>query len=150
MLRVAVSCATLLSDVVGNFITIFIGKQITRQDPGVLVESIAHLHVPDDGGDEHDDHDDQGTESNKAISCASNGEQTDQTDLANVETGDQLLQGSSIAVTFGVDCSPERKENIVAEAEVHETEADGSKTKDQRSDNRVRECCDMLAIIFLL
>lgn len=139
LLRVTILETAFLSLAFHGLVAVFISQQVSRQDSRVLGEGGAHLHLPNDCGDEHDDHDDQGSEGDKTASAAgtSNGEKADQTDLTDVETGDELLQSSSIALALGVDLCTERKEHVVAEAEVHESEADSGETKDQWSDDSV-------------
>ena len=92
--------------------------------------------MEDDCEYREDDRKNQGASRGLVISSA-DGEQTNKTELGKVYTDSDLVKSTAVEGTLGVDLGAERVEEAVAERQVQQEQAEGSETKDQRSDDRI-------------
>ena len=86
-----------------------------------------------DGEDKHQDHQNQRADSAYAGSRI-DGEQANQRDLSEVQADEQLLKGSWVDATLGIDSCVGNEHEVVSEHEVEEVQTDCGESKDQRRD----------------
>lgn len=108
-------------------------------DAGFVVgEGFAHGEVEEDGAGEEDAFDGEGPDGGVAVGDG-DGEEPDEADFREVDARRELLQGALVGGAARVEVDFVRVEEVVAEGEVDEREADGAEAEDEGGDAGVAE-----------
>lgn len=86
-----------------------------------------------DGEDEEDDHEDD------RAGCCRDNEETSHANLCNVDTSHQVLEGTWVYETLGVNVGLGDEENVVPVCKVKERDTSSGKTENKRSNAGVDE-----------
>lgn len=118
------------------------GRGVGVGDASFVVDKgFAEAEMADDREGKQDALDGQGTSGGRVVSGC-DCEEADQTTLREIDTGDELSEGTLVGTALGVDVGLVAIEEVVAESNVDESKANGGETQDKRSNATVRECND--------
>ena len=93
-----------------------------------------------DGADEANDGDDQWTDGD------GDSEETNHADLCKVDAGRQVLEGTWVDETLGVNLGVCDEKDVVAVCQIEEENTDGCETEDEGCNHRVGNSCSAVSI----